>query len=143
MQQHFRKKHNPNQESNKTADASPKISYFPRARQYVKNKRRYKQNGTEKQLANKRKYSFSDRCRYYFALPEMKEAVGKLFRNLDETEIPLSMLRQYMPVQYVKVRDGILPRTARELAEDCVVHLIEDYNYATKLNYMTGDVFCC
>ena len=100
-------------------------------------------HGTEKQLANKRKYSFSDRCRYYFALPEMKEAVGKLFRNLDETEIPLSMLRQYMPVQYVKVRDGILPRTARELAEDCVVHLIEDYNYATKLNYMTGDVFCC
>lgn len=100
-------------------------------------------HGTEEELANKRKYSFSDRCRYYFALPEMKEAVGKLFRNLDETEIPLSMLRQYMPVQYVKVRDGILPRTARELAEDCVVHLIEDYNYATKLNYMTGDVFCC
>ncbi len=99
--------------------------------------------GTEEQLANKRKYSFSDRCRYYFALPEMKEAVEKLFQNLDETEIPLSMLRQYMPVQYIKVRDGILPRNARELAEDCGVHLIEDYNYATKLNYMTGDAFCC
>lgn len=100
-------------------------------------------HGTEAQLANKRKYSFSDRCRYYFALPEMKEAIERLFRNLDEVEIPLGMLRQYMPVQYVKVRDGLLPRTARELAEDCVVHLIEDYNYATKLNYVTGDVFCC
>ncbi|MCM1174498.1 MAG: class II D-tagatose-bisphosphate aldolase, non-catalytic subunit [Blautia sp.] len=100
-------------------------------------------HGTEEQLAVKRKYSFSDRCRYYFAQPEMKAAIEKLFRNMDEVEIPLSMLRQYMPVQYVKVRDGLLPRNARALAEDCVVHLIEDYNYATKLNYMTGDIFYC
>jgi len=100
-------------------------------------------HGTEEQLANKRKYSFSDRCRYYFAQPEMKEAIGKLFRNMDEVELPLSMLRQYMPVQYVKVRDGLLPRSARELAEDCVIHLIEDYNYATKLNYVIGDVYYC
>ena len=99
-------------------------------------------HGTEEQLANKRKYSFSDRCRYYFAQPEMKAAIGKLFQNMDEVDIPLSMLRQYMPVQYVKVRDGHLPRNARELVEDCVVNLIEDYNYATKLNYMTGSAFC-
>lgn len=95
-------------------------------------------HGTEEQLANKRKYSFSDRCRYYFAQPEMKAAIEKLFQNMDEAEIPLSMLRQYMPAQYIKVRDGLLPRNARELAEDYVVNLIEDYNYATKLNYMTG-----
>lgn len=98
-------------------------------------------HGTTEQLAIKRKYSFSDRCRYYFAQPELKEAVGKLFDNLSEAEIPLSMLRQYMPIQYVKVRDGILPLEARELALDCVVHVVEDYNYATKLNYMTGDAF--
>jgi len=72
----------------------------------------------------------------------MKAAIGKLFQNMDEVDIPLSMLRQYMPVQYVKVRDGHLPRNARELVEDCVVNLIEDYNYATKLNYMTGSAFC-
>ena len=98
-------------------------------------------HGTEGQLAIKRKYSFSDRCRYYFAQPALKEAVQKLFDNLAGVEIPLSMLRQYMPVQYVKVRYRILPLEARELALDCVVHVVEDYNYATKLNYMTGDVF--
>lgn len=98
-------------------------------------------HGTKEQLAIKRKYSFSDRCRYYFAQPALKEAVQKLFDNLAGVEIPLSMLRQYMPVQYVKVRDGILPLEARELALDHVVHVVEDYNYATKLNYMTGDVF--
>ena len=100
-------------------------------------------HGTDEQLAIKRKYSFSDRCRYYFAQPEMQEAINKLFANLSEVEIPLSMLRQYMPQQYIKVRDGVLPMDPKELAEDCVVHLVEDYNYATKLNYMISDTFCC
>lgn len=100
-------------------------------------------HGTEEELYIKRKYSFSDRCRYYFAQPEMQAAVSKLFTNLSEVEIPLSMLRQYMPQQYIKVRDGVLPMDPKELAEDCVVHIVEDYNYATKLNYMISDAFYC
>ena len=100
-------------------------------------------HGSEEDLAVKRKYSFSDRCRYYFAQPEMQKAIKKLFANMSKVEIPLGMLRQYMPLQYIKVRDGILSTDPKELVEDCVVHLIEDYNYATKLNYMIGDAFCC
>jgi D-tagatose-1,6-bisphosphate aldolase subunit GatZ/KbaZ len=96
-------------------------------------------HGTEAQLAIKRKYSFSDRCRYYFAQPELQQAEQKLFENLSKVEIPLSMLRQFLPLQYVKVRDGALAMDPRELAKDCVVHVVEDYNYATKLNYMTAD----
>ena len=65
----------------------------------------------------------------------------KLFDNLRSVRIPLSMLRQYMPQQYLKVRDGVISADPKDLAEDCVVHLVEDYNYATKLNYMIGDVF--
>ncbi len=99
-------------------------------------------HGSDAELAIKRKYSFSDRCRYYFAQPEMQAAIAKLFANMSEVEIPLSMLRQYMPQQYIKVRDGLLSMDPKELAEDCVVHLVEDYNYATKLNYMISDVFC-
>lgn len=98
-------------------------------------------HGTEDQLALKRKFSFSDRCRYYFAQPKLIEAVQKLFANLSEVEIPLSMLRQFMPRQYNRVRDGRLPMDPRELAKDCVVHVVEDYNYATKLNYLISDVF--
>ena len=100
-------------------------------------------HGTESELAIKRKYSFSDRCRYYFAQPQIQECIKKLFKNMSETEVPLSMLRQYMPQQYIKVRDGKLSMNPRELVEDCVIHLIEDYNYATKLNYMISDVFYC
>nr|MCR5320272.1 class II D-tagatose-bisphosphate aldolase, non-catalytic subunit [Lachnospiraceae bacterium] len=56
---------------------------------------------------------------------------------------PMGMLRQYMPLQYVKVRDGALTAEPKELVEDFVVHLVEDYNYATKLNYMISDALCC
>lgn len=100
-------------------------------------------HGSDQELKIKRKYSFSDRCRYYFAQPEMRAAIEKLFDNMSKVEIPLSMLRQSMPQQYIKVRDGVLSMNPRELVEDCVVHLIEDYNYATKLNYMVGDAFYC
>lgn len=100
-------------------------------------------HGSEKDLAFKRKYSFSDRCRYYFAQPEMQAAIEKLFSNMRKVEIPMGMLRQYMPLQYVKVRDGALTAEPKELVEDFVVHLVEDYNYATKLNYMISDALCC
>ena len=100
-------------------------------------------HGSEKDLVFKRKYSFSDRCRYYFAQPEMQAAIEKLFSNMRKVEIPMGMLRQYMPLQYVKVRDGALTAEPKELVEDFVVHLVEDYNYATKLNYMISDALCC
>ena len=54
-------------------------------------------HGSEEELKIKRAFSFSDRCRYYFAKPEITGAIDKLFANLREVKIPLSMLRQYMP----------------------------------------------
>ena len=55
--------------------------------------------------------------------------------------MPLGLLHQYMPTQYIKVRDGVLKRQAEELVKDKVVEAIEDYNYATKYNYMISGVF--
>jgi len=102
-------------------------------------KRHY--HGTVEQLGNKRKYSFSDRCRYYFSDDEIKRAIEQLLVNLDQVEIPLSMLKQYMPYQYIKVRDKKLALDARELVKDSVVLIVEDYNYAVKYNYIIGGVF--
>lgn len=95
--------------------------------------------GTEAEQALKRKFSFSDRCRYYFAKEEVGRAMEKLFANLRGAAVPMGLLHQYLPNQYAKVRAGTLPLEPKRLAEDCVVHLVEDYNYATKLNYMIAD----
>ena len=109
----------------------------------VKNPKDWKKyyHGDEKQKALARKYSFSDRSRYYMSIPEIEDAIIKLFDNLDSVGIPVNMLKQYMPLQYLKVRDGKLPCKAKNLAKDSVVTMVEDYNYAVKFNYMIGGVF--
>ncbi|MDD6272032.1 MAG: class II D-tagatose-bisphosphate aldolase, non-catalytic subunit [Bacilli bacterium] len=98
-------------------------------------------HGSEKQIALARKYSFSDRCRYYLTDPKVVSAMQKLFSNFDEVNIPLHMLHQYMPNQYIKVRDGKLELKARELVKDHIVNLVEDYNYAVKHNYIVSGIF--
>ena len=90
-------------------------------------------HGDEKQLHLARKYSFSDRARYYIGQPEVLEAMDKLFNNLNTYKIPLNMLHQYMPLTYAKVRDGELPLEAKELAMDGVTNFMLDYEYAVTL----------
>ncbi len=98
-------------------------------------------SGTEQARRLDRKYSFSDRSRYYLAAREVDQSISRLFENLSHVEIPMGLLHQYMPHQYIKVRDGRLACAPRELVKDSVVSLVEDYNYAVKCNYVTSSVF--
>lgn len=90
-------------------------------------------HGDDKQLHLARKYSFSDRARYYIGQPEVVAAMNRLFANLNTYKIPLNMLHQYMPLTYAKVRDGVLPLEAKELAMDGVTNFMLDYEYAVAL----------
>lgn len=90
-------------------------------------------HGDEKQLHLARKYSFSDRCRYYIGMPEVVASMNKLFDNLREYPIPMNMLHQYMPLSYAKVRDGLIPLDPKELAMDGVANFMLDYEYAVTL----------
>ena len=89
-------------------------------------------HGDEKQLKLARKYSFSDRARYYIGQPEVVAAIDKLFENLRKYEIPMNMLHQYMPLQYLKVRDGVIEKDPKALAIDGIVEFMHDYEYATE-----------
>lgn len=90
-------------------------------------------HGDDKQLSLARKYSFSDRCRYYIGHPEVVKSMNQLFENLREHPIPLNMLHQYMPVSYIKVRDGLLAMDPKELAMDGITNFMLDYEYAVAL----------
>ena len=91
-------------------------------------------HGTDEEIKIKRKFSYSDRCRYYLTQPEVVSAVEKLLSNMDSVTIPMGMLHQYMPVQYNKVRDGKLPSASRELVKDFVGTFVDDYNYAVSVS---------
>lgn len=86
--------------------------------------------GNENEIAFKFKYSFSDRCRYYLPEPEMDRAVKKLISNLRTADIPLSLLSQYMPIQYAKIRRGVLSPDPEALIRDRISNCIDDYLYA-------------
>lgn len=87
--------------------------------------------GTELEIRLKRKYSFSDRCRYYMPTPAVCEAADRLIRNLRTVGIPLNLLSQFMPIQYTKVREGELKNDPVELMEDRIINTIDEYLYAT------------
>jgi len=81
-----------------------------------------------------RKFSFSDRCRYYFICPEVEVAIQKLFSNLDKIKIPLGMLHQFMPIQYEKVMNGELQPKGKELVKDYIINVIDNYYNAVEHN---------
>ena len=87
-------------------------------------------HGDEKHLAQCRKYSYSDRARYYIGQPEVVAAMNKLFDNLREYPIPMNMLHQYMPISYAKIREGKLKLDPRKLAMDGIVQFMLDYESA-------------
>ena len=98
-------------------------------------------HGTKRELEIKRKYSLSDRCRYYMGEAEIEKGMEQLFDNLNAVDIPMSLLHQHMPNQYLKVREGKLDKEARNLVKDFVALVTEDYNYAIKHNYMINGIF--
>ncbi len=77
-----------------------------------------------------RRYSFSDRVRYYWQQPAVQASQERLFANLEEAGIPLSLLSQYLPSQYEAVREGRLSLSPRRIVMDKVRDVLRIYSYA-------------
>ncbi|MFZ7202868.1 tagatose-bisphosphate aldolase subunit KbaZ [Avibacterium avium] len=91
-------------------------------------------HGTELEQRFARSFSFSDRIRYYWTNPEIAAAVEKLLANFDNLDIPLPLLSQYLPEQYVAVREGTLAPRGRELVLDKVRAVVRQYALASFFN---------
>ncbi len=85
----------------------------------------YHGNGSELRLA--RAYSFSDRCRYYWPRPELREALARLLGNLSERSIPSTLLGQFLPIQYEAVREGVLPARPEDLIRHKILQVLDRY----------------
>ena len=98
----------------------------------LKNDKNWKKHyhGTPEEIALKRKYSFSDRSRYYYATEAVDKAIKTMLENLKDG-CPLNLLSQFMPIQYTKVREGNLKNDPKELVLDRVGNTIDEYLYAT------------
>lgn len=77
-----------------------------------------------------RRYSYSDRIRYYWPERSIREAVGRLMKNLASTAIPLPLLGQYMPLQYRAVRAGRLELEPEALVRHHIMEVTASYAVA-------------
>ena len=86
--------------------------------------------GTERQQELLRRFSYSDRIRYYWHDPEIAAAVDHLYRNLGKVTIPESVLSLYLPSQYERVRTGVLAGDPESLVVDKVRDVLRIYAQA-------------
>jgi len=77
-----------------------------------------------------RKYSLSDRSRYYWGELHVQRALQRLLRNLDEHPIPHTLLSQFMPVQFAKIRLGRLGSHPLAWIDDAIQAVLVEYYQA-------------
>lgn len=96
--------------------------------------------GTELEQRVNRRYSYSDRMRYYWPDPAVHEAQQRLLANLSSVEIPLPLISQHLPAQYERVRDGELEVSPEALALDHVKDVLRIYARACSAGPTTQEV---
>jgi D-tagatose-1,6-bisphosphate aldolase subunit GatZ/KbaZ len=83
-------------------------------------------------------FSLSDRIRYYWNTPVVERACLQLFDHLASRDIPLTLLSQYLPVQYAAIRAGQLKNEPRELLFDGVEQVLRHYDRACRPDGAAG-----
>jgi len=86
--------------------------------------------GDERQIAFSRKYSLLDRIRYYWNVPEVEKSLGLLIENLRCLSIPGSLLKQFLPGQYTRVRAGALKNDPEAIICDRIMNVLAPYSRA-------------
>lgn len=90
----------------------------------------YESSGTALDL--QLQYSLSDRIRYYWTVPSVRDAVERLFATCDASPPPLALVSQYLPGAVAALREGRLALRARDLAIHHVRGVLGDYSAACR-----------
>lgn len=88
----------------------------------------YEGSADEQRIA--RRFSYSDRLRYYWPDPQIVAAEARLYENLSAIAIPLPLISQFLPEQYTRVRAGELASDPRSLVIDRVRDCLRPYALA-------------
>ena len=86
-------------------------------------------HGDEREKAFKRKYSLSDRIRYYWSDAAIRRAFEKIMLNLDRNPLPATLLRQYVPDVYATNAETYAFKPEQILSAK-IQSVLEDYAHA-------------
>ncbi len=93
-------------------------------------------HGDENQLRIARKFSYSDRSRYYWQQDEVRQSYHQLLSNLNSITIPETLLSQYLPYQYVAVRNRAIPNKPSSILEHKITEILDIYSRATRFDHL-------
>ena len=83
--------------------------------------------GDEGEVRRDLTYGYSDRCRYYWNRPAIKEEMARLFDNLGEKPIPLTLISQYLPLEYEAIRGGELQAVPARMVQYHIRRVLRVY----------------
>jgi D-tagatose-1,6-bisphosphate aldolase subunit GatZ/KbaZ len=83
-------------------------------------------DGSPREQALKRKFSLSDRIRYYWSNPSIQIALETLLSNLKDKTIPIGLLKQYCPHIPIS-QTSVASPLPHQIIEASIRSVIEDY----------------
>ncbi len=87
--------------------------------------------GTKTSTYLLRNFGYSDRIRYYWAIPKVDKTVNHLISNLNNIEVPDCLISQFMPVQYNEIKNGAISKNVYELITSKISEVLSTYFIAT------------
>lgn len=86
--------------------------------------------GDDADVRRDRIYGYSDRCRYYWNQPAVKQEVARLLENVGSTSIPPTLISQYFPLEYEAIRSGELHPSPEQLVQYHIRRALKIYAHA-------------
>jgi D-tagatose-1,6-bisphosphate aldolase subunit GatZ/KbaZ len=88
--------------------------------------------GTEDDMSLARMYSYSDRCRYYWGDAAVQQQLTQLRSNIDSSSPPLTLVSQYLPLQYEAIRSGRLKACVEDMIQEHIRIVLRIYTGACR-----------
>jgi D-tagatose-1,6-bisphosphate aldolase subunit GatZ/KbaZ len=89
-------------------------------------------HGSNPQLAFARRYSYSDRIRYFWNNKNVYLSLELLIDNLRNNPLPISLISQYLPDQYEAIREGRFSNDPEQLIIHKIMQVLKFYSDAVK-----------
>jgi D-tagatose-1,6-bisphosphate aldolase subunit GatZ/KbaZ len=80
-----------------------------------------------------RVYSYSDRCRYYWVDATVQQELAQLRANLEASPPPLTLVSQYLPMQYEAIRTAGLRLNVEDMIQENIRAVLRVYAAACGL----------
>lgn len=97
-------------------------------------------HGDDDEVRRDRIYGYSDRCRYYWHQSAVKEEVRRLLENFRSTNIPLTLISQYLPMEYEAVRTTEVPPLPERMVEYHIRRVLRIYTDACVVSRLSSSL---